>query len=121
MTDNEVDDKKRNEALEIITRVREDVEGQLKKEEDEKKELLERKATLNTEELAEKRRITDLKAKFTRMLADCDLLIVPRLTLVDLATRQMYNYSTYKMDDAQVEAIRHFIKSGKPVLLCLSP
>jgi hypothetical protein len=78
-------------------------------------------ATLNVEDLAEKRRIADVKTKVDRMLADCDLIIVPRWTLINTARGQNYPYSTYTLDKAHVEGIKAFLKAGKPVLFCFSP
>ncbi len=74
---------------------------------------------LQVESLAEQRRLTDVKAKMGRALADCDLLILPRMTLRNV-TLPPFNIPSgvHRLDDAQVAAIKEFIKSGKPVLAC---
>jgi hypothetical protein len=77
---------------------------------------------LNVEGLEETRRLGDLRARFNRLLADCDLLIIPRWTLFNAAAgRVLAPNWLYHLDAAQVEAIKDFLKSGKPVLFCLSP
>jgi hypothetical protein len=77
---------------------------------------------LNVEDLSEQRRITDLRAKLGRMLADCDLLVVPRLTLVDVVRpdRNIPN-RVHRLEAAQLDAVKDFVKAGKPVLFCLGP
>ncbi len=55
------------------------------------------------------------------MLADCDLLIVPRMTLFNVARGDRISTGIYKLDDGQINAIRDFMRDGKPVLFCLGP
>lgn len=80
------------------------------------------KEKLNVPALAESRRVTDVKSRLTRFLADCDLLIVPRMTLRNVAS-DFDNISArlYRLDDPQVEAMKDFLKAGKPVLACFGP
>jgi hypothetical protein len=77
---------------------------------------------LQVESLEEQRRLTDVKAKMDRSLADCDLLILPRMTLRDISDPR-FNLPNdfHRLDDAQVASIKEFIKAGKPVLACLGP
>jgi hypothetical protein len=79
------------------------------------------KTNLNVENLEEQRRIADLKAKFTRMLADVDLLVVPRHTIYDVVREEAIPASVHVLDDAQIDAIKDFMKAGKPVMFCLGP
>lgn len=74
------------------------------------------------ESLAEQRRLTDLKAKMERALADCDLLLVPRMTLRNV-TLPPFNVpnEVHRLDESQVAAIKDFLKAGKPVLACFGP
>src|SRR4051812_15999819 len=65
--------------------------------------------------------MTDLKAKIAKLLAECDLLIIPRLTIRDIISSYRIAPRFYRLDDVQVEAIKEFIKAGKPVLACLGP
>lgn len=76
---------------------------------------------LQVESLAEQRRLTDVKAKMERALADCDLLILPRMTLREIDPRFNVPNEIHRIDDAQVAAIKEFIKAGKPVLACFGP
>src|SRR5439155_14406379 len=68
-------------------------------------------------------RMTDLKAKMAKLLAECDLLIVPRLTLRNLTSSppDFIPARLYRLDDVQVGAIKEFMKAGKPVLACFGP
>jgi hypothetical protein len=76
---------------------------------------------LNVDTLAEQRRIADLKAKMERAVADCDLLIVPRMTLRNVTIGDAIPNYIYRLEEAQVEAVRDFLKSGKPVLALFGP
>jgi hypothetical protein len=93
----------------------------LKQERQERDALLKEKIGLNVENLAEQRRISDLRAKFNRLLADADLLIVPRMTLLNVARGDRIPNAAHKLDDAQIESIKEFMRAGKPVLFCLGP
>ena len=83
--------------------------------------LAQERGGLNVESLAEQRRIPDLKAKTDRLLADCDLVVIPRLTLINVARSDHIPNRVYRLDDAQVAAIKDFLKAGKPVLALLGP
>jgi len=96
-------------------------ESALKQERQEREAVLKEKIGLNVENLAEQRRISDVRAKFNRMLADADLLIVPRMTLLNVARGDRIPNGAHKLDDAQVESIKEFMRAGKPVLFCLGP
>jgi hypothetical protein len=90
----------------------------------EKKELasvVSEQKDLKVDNLAEQRRITDLGAKMNRLLADTDLLIVPRMTFLDIPRRDIILNRAHKLDEAQLGAIKEFIKAGKPVLFLLGP
>jgi hypothetical protein len=76
---------------------------------------------LNKESLSEKRRISDLRAKFNRMLADADLLILPRMTLLNVMRGDAIANWLHGLDPAQLLAVKDFMKAGKPVLFCLGP
>ena len=85
-------------------------------------EIKDEKAKLNVPALKEQQRMTDVKAKMARLLADCDLLIVPRMTLRNVADEfENIPPRYYRLDDAQVEAIKDFLKAGKPILACFGP
>src|SRR4029077_5729934 len=90
----------------------------------EKKELaavVSEQKDLKIDNLAEQRRITDLGAKMNRLLADTDLLIVPRMTFLDIPRRDNILNRANKLDEAQLGALKEFMKAGKPVLFLLGP
>lgn len=76
---------------------------------------------LNVENLREQKRITDVSAKMKRLLTDVDLLVVPRMTMLNIARGESIPNRAHKLDDAQVGVIKDYIKAGKPVLFCLGP
>jgi hypothetical protein len=85
-------------------------------------EVRKEKKSLNVPQLREQQRMTDVRAKLDRLLADCDVLLVPRMTLGNTANPyENIPARVYRLDDSQVDAIKDFMKSGKPVLACLGP
>ncbi len=78
-------------------------------------------ALTRKERAFEDRRVTDVKAKLTRLVADCDLLVIPRHTLINNAERQYINSSIYRLNKDQVAVVKEFMAAGKPVLACLGP
>jgi len=80
------------------------------------------RATLDEDALVEKRRMTDLQGKLSYMLADCDLLILPRPSLHDVITddRNLPAW-LYSLDAEQVAAVKDFLKRGKPILVAAGP
>jgi hypothetical protein len=81
----------------------------------------ERQTLSAQERLVEERRMTDLKAKLAKLLSECDLLIVPRMTLRNLVVGDRIPPRLYRLDEAQVGAIKEFLQAGKPVLACFGP
>lgn len=76
---------------------------------------------LADERAVENRRVTDVKAKLQGYVNDCDLLIVPRLTTVDIARGWAYSASFFTLAKEQAEVVKAFMKAGKPVLFALGP
>jgi hypothetical protein len=111
----------------------------LSQQRQQREEMRKERAGLSVDTLGEQRRISDLRAKTNRLLADCDLLILPRMTLLHVARGQAIPNWVYQLreppregpefplntDESQrsplVEAIRDFLKAGKPVLACFGP
>lgn len=79
------------------------------------------KTGFNVDSAGEQRRIADLKAKLDRSLADCDLLLIPRMTIRNVLLGDRIPYFLYRLDDAQVAAVKDFIRAGKPVFVCFGP
>src|SRR4029077_8772613 len=50
-----------------------------------------------------------------------DLLIVPRMTFLDIPRRDIILNRAHKLDEAQLGPLKEFIKAGKPVLFLLGP
>ena len=73
------------------------------------------------ESVVEGRRISDVKEKTSRLLADCDLLIIPRMTLIDLINGQRIASRFYKLNDPQIAAIRAYVRSGRPLFVLFGP
>ena len=90
-------------------------------EKDQKEAEAKLKAAYSDERSFQDRRLPDVKAKLTRLLADVDLLVVPRYTVVNVTIGRSLPPSFHTMDKRQVEAVKEFMKAGKPVLACLGP
>jgi len=78
---------------------------------------------LRNERAVENRRVTDIKAKLAAYTADCDALIVPRLTVVDITRGDAGTIpsSLFNLTADQAEVVREFLKVGKPVLFAVGP
>src|SRR5262245_65380115 len=53
---------------------------------------------MQKESVVEGRHVTDLKAKATRLFEDCDVLILPRITLIDMMTGWRIPNRVHKLD-----------------------
>jgi hypothetical protein len=76
---------------------------------------------MKNERAFEDRRVSDVKAKLSRLASTCDLLIIPRHTLINTTEEQFITPSLYKLSPAQIEVVKDFMKQGKPVLACVGP
>lgn len=76
---------------------------------------------LADERAVENRRLPDVKAKLRSYVNDCDLLIVPRLTTVDIARGWAYSASFFTLAQEQAEVVKAFLKAGKPVFFAFGP
>jgi hypothetical protein len=86
----------------------------------ERDEVRAERSKLNVNELQEAHRMRDVKAKLDRALADCDLLLIPRLTRRANGSLAA-PYRFHRLSDAQLASVREFMSAGKPVLACLGP
>jgi hypothetical protein len=94
----------------------------VKQNSDAKKQYEQEKIALSEQEnLVEARRMTDLKAKMAKLLGDCDLLIIPRMTLRDVISGYAIPPRYYRLDEVQTSAVKDFLTAGKPVLACFGP
>jgi hypothetical protein len=83
--------------------------------------LLKEKSTLHPERLDEKERELDVEKKMRDALEDVNLLIIPRVTVVNAPTGFVIDNRFHSLDDAQLRAIRAHIREGNPVLFLLGP
>lgn len=110
----------------LLTRLIEPIIQQLKSDEEEANrraiaiEPAYRKL-LGDDKVQADRRAADVKAKLTAAVADCDLLILPRLTSMSLVNGQVISPSLYPLVKAQTDVVREFIAAGKPVLFAFGP
>jgi hypothetical protein len=86
----------------------------------EQKKLLGEKAVMDLDRIGESRRISDVKAKLGYAVADCDVLFIPRLTRMS-ETGDPIRARLFRLSREQAEAIKEFMKAGKPVFACLGP
>ncbi|MBM3993694.1 MAG: hypothetical protein FJ303_06015 [Planctomycetes bacterium] len=78
-------------------------------------------AKLPVDNLGEQRRFGDVREKFKRLAANIDLLVIPRLTWRNLIERRGVRSDLHTLDKAHIDAIKDFMKAGKPVLFCVGP
>jgi len=78
-------------------------------------------AAMKDDRLLEVRRETDVKAKLNRYVAECDALIVPRYTIIDVVRGQAISARLYSLSADQADVVREFLKAGKPVLFAFGP
>jgi hypothetical protein len=76
---------------------------------------------LKDERPIQDRRMTDTSAKFTKQLADVDLLVVSRFTTEDAMDGPEVEAAIHALNRDQVKVAKEFMKRGKPVLACLGP
>ncbi len=110
----------------LLTRLIEPSIQQLKSDEEEAKRRADAvepayRKLLNDDKVQADRRAADVKAKLTAAVADCDLLILPRLTSMNLVNGQVISPSLYPLVKAQTDVVREFLAAGKPVLFAFGP
>lgn len=110
----EADKKSLLSGIDASTEAVKDEQQQLNKE---LAELGPKYRELSKDERAvESRRMADVKQKLTQILADCDILIVPRYTVMDISKGEVIRPSFYAASKEQAEVVREFMKTGKPVM-----
>jgi hypothetical protein len=93
----------------------------LESQREDKASLLKEKQSLKAESLTEKRRLNDMEGKMKAVLANVDLLIVPRFTLMNAPSKRTIPNRLHRLDAAQLKAMKAFLKEGKPILFLLGP
>jgi hypothetical protein len=79
------------------------------------------KVALTDERSREDQKVPEVKVKLARLLAEVDLLVLPRVTLFNAATGSGLHPSLHALSKEQAETVKEFMKKGKPVLACLGP
>jgi hypothetical protein len=79
------------------------------------------KEAMKDERPLQDRRMNDVKAKLTSVLADVDMLVIPRFTVEDATEGQDVGPNLHSLSKDQIEVIKGFMAKGKPVLACLGP
>lgn len=103
------------EVLDALKQDAKDLAGELAKTAPKYQEAM------KNERAYEARRSTDVKGKFATAVADCDLLIVPRMTVQNVARGGVIPSWLYNLSAEQADVIREFVKAGKPVLGLFGP
>jgi hypothetical protein len=116
-----VDEEDRASRVGLYTLRSKDIERALEEGRKQRDELSKERATLSVDDIAERRRIADVEAKMNRMLADADVLVIPRITLQKIIINRAIPNWVHKLDEAQLKAIKSFMMKGKPVLFLLGP
>ncbi|VTR92069.1 unnamed protein product [Gemmata massiliana] len=101
-----------------LKRAQDELEEASKKKQEAEKRLAE---AMKDERPLQDRRMTDVSAKFTKQLADVDLLIVPRYTTEDAMKGPGVEANLHALSKEQAKVVKAFMKQGKPVLACLGP
>ncbi len=65
------------------------------------------------------RRDPNIKARLAATLADCDLLILSRLTVMSLSDRRSIPASLHNLAKEQAEVIKDYLAAGKPAICCI--
>jgi len=85
-------------------------------------EASDRVEALSADERAiEGKRQQDLKAKFAKLLSDVDLLVLPRLTVLNATSGSSVPPNLYRLSPDQATVVKDFMKAGKPVMVCAGP
>jgi len=77
------------------------------------------KLVYQDERSVQDRRVSEVKTKFAGLLADVDLVIIPRFTVMNAVIERRLNPSLHTLGKEQIEVLKDFMKAGKPVLACL--
>jgi hypothetical protein len=110
----------RKALIGYFERTLEQVEKELADQARERSRLKAELASLDLEGAHELRRFSDIKAKLANTVADCDLLIIPRLTRMS-SSGGLIQPRLHSMTPEQADVVKRFLRSGKPVLACLGP
>jgi hypothetical protein len=75
--------------------------------------------SIDSDLVRQMQRTTDIQGKLSRILADCDLLLIPRLSMNANGRSFFDSQGLFRLDDVHTNAIKEFLKQGKPVFATL--
>lgn len=119
----EIDEKERAKQIKFVTDAIVKYEERKKEIQTERAELEKKiEAILKDDRALANRRLSDVKAKFRQILDDSDLIIIPRLTLINTTDEDgMISARVHRLSEEQMSILRDVLKQGKPMLACLGP
>lgn len=115
-----IDNEERQDALGIFKERLATAQKLLTDTQQEKTEITRELSGLNPDRVGEQRRLTDVRAKMERALAECDLLLVPRLAILSDGAH-LAEIRFQDLDARLVAAVKDALKAGKPMLLSFGP
>jgi hypothetical protein len=114
--------QERQENLSRLEPALDDFKQEFARKEEKEKSLTKELEQLQTEErVMEGQHQPDVKRKLEGLLDEIDLLIVPRITLLDTANDMLVPNWAHQLDETQVAAIKDYLKKGKPVMFAFGP
>jgi hypothetical protein len=78
-------------------------------------------AAMKNEKAMEGRKASDLKSKFAADVADCDILVIPRLTSYDVGKGGILAPSYFPLGKEHADVVQSFLTNNKPVMLAFGP
>ncbi len=112
----------RDEFLEVLNANLEPIAERLEELESNLQVVQKELSTIREEEsLLADRRIADVNVKLDKLLAECDLLILPRMTIYNAARGESIPPELHRLENDQAKAIQDYLKLGKPLLACFGP
>lgn len=126
-TSREINEEFRAKFAKELSEQYESYEQELESKRKKLAKAIDEQSKLRVDNLAEQRRITNVRDKMKRLLADVDLLVVPRATYFNLLRGNparggdRIQPEVHELEATQIEGIKDFIRAGKPVMFCLGP
>ncbi len=117
----DVDDDDQKNRTSTYRQATNQLQGLVEKYRADEESLTKERGTLRVDQLMEKRRVSDLELKAKNLLANIDVLIVPRITIIDATVGQVIPNRVHRIEKAQLSAVKWFMKQGKGVLFLLGP
>ncbi len=117
----DVDEDDQKNRIAYFRQASNQMQGLADKYREDQASLTKERATLRVDQLMEKRRVADLELKAKNLFANLDVLVVPRITIVDATIGRVIPNRVHRLEKAQLAAIKWFMRQGKGVLFLLGP